>query len=403
MNIVIISDNFPYGGASANLLRLFAVGLAKQNVSVEVIMPHGNSFGDKNDHNKSRSGVIEGVPYKHLGFINHPRNISGKLAAKLIGYILPLLYLIKISWNRKLDIIVGYNTTFITTMTLIILKNILRKKMVIILPEFFEYPQGVDKTKLEIYKWYCFYLGIRYAVKFADGFIVLSTFLRDYLKDTLRITKPIIIMPNLTNPDIFDLGEVAPYIPGKTTIGFVGALGRKDGILDLIKSFSILNKRHPETHLLLIGDNLTLGSTAIPSHREYARSLGVDQSITFAGLLPYNQVSLLLNSCQILVLTRPKGVFAEAGFPTKLGEYFACRKPVVITKVGDIPKYFKDEEDVILVEPDNVESIVDGFERILDNPGLQVKLSANGYSWMAENLNYTKVTPKIADFFSLIS
>ena len=61
-----------------------------------------------------------------------------------------------------------------------------------------------------------------------------------------------------------------------------------------------------------------------------------------------------------MTLIRPNGVFAEAVL-TKIGEYFACKKPVGVTNVGDISTYFKNEEHVIIVEPENIKSIVNGF------------------------------------------
>ena len=108
-----------------------------------------------------------------------------------------------------------------------------------------------------------------------------------------------------------------------------------------------------------------------------------------------------MKSCQILALTRPSGIFAEAGFPTKLGEYFACKKPVLITKVGDIPNYFKNEKHVILVEPNNIDSIVDGFEKIICNKDLSEKLSSNGYDWMKNNLDLNNVSTKLITFLKI--
>ena len=122
------------------------------------------------------------------------------------------------------------------------------------------------------------------------------------------------------------------------------------------------------------------------------------ENISFTGLVSHNRIPDLLNSCQILALTRPNGIFAEAGFPTKLSEYFACKKPVVITSVGDIPRYFSNEENVILVIPENIESIVAGFEILLKNKDLAERISQNGYNWMDQNTNYLNISPDISLF-----
>jgi len=128
------------------------------------------------------------------------------------------------------------------------------------------------------------------------------------------------------DPNIFQLSDVKPFIENKITIGYAGTPTRKDGAMDLIESFSILNKKYPGTHLLIIGDVVDPKKSILPELQHRVTELGVDKNITFTGLVPFSRMPALLNSCQILALTRPHGIFAEAGFPTKLGEYFACKK-----------------------------------------------------------------------------
>jgi glycosyltransferase involved in cell wall biosynthesis len=229
-------------------------------------------------------------------------------------------------------------------------------------------------------------------VRYADTFIVLSSYLKQYLINRLKTSKDILIMPNLTDPKRFEIDGIMPFKPDKITIGYVGTPTKKDGILDLIKSFGVLNKKYKNTHLLIIGD-ITNGNSILPDLRKYALEVGIsEECITFTGLQSHKIVPQLLLSCQILALTRPNGIFSEAGFPTKLGEYFACKKPVVITRVGDIPKYFKNEEHIILVEPGNIESIVNGFEVLINRPNLSDKISKESYVWMDQNLNYLNVS-----------
>ncbi len=81
-------------------------------------------------------------------------------------------------------------------------------------------------------------------------------------------------------------------------------------------------------------------------------------------------------------------------FPTKLGEYFACKKPVVVTTVGDIPLYFTNKKDVILVEPDNIHSVAEGFKLLIRSEDLHTVLSENSYIWMDRNLNFRNETLK---------
>lgn len=397
--IVLITNNFPYGGASANLLRYFTLCLSNEDNDIEVFLPYGSYYGSKLDCNTERFGRIENVKYRHLGFIYHPKNYFGKLLDNSLGLILPFFFLLNKTVKNKLDVIIVYNPPFFSMLFYLASKLLLHKKLLVILPEFYEKANS-NIISLDMIKWYSFKISIKYLVRYADKFIVLSYYLKEYLCSRLITSKDILIMPNLTDPKRFEIKDGKPFRPNKITIGYVGTPSKKDGIWDLIKSFAILNKKYPGTHLLIIGD-ITNGNSIVPELKKYALENSVHKDcITFTGLQSHSLIPELLLSCQILALTRPNGIFAEAGFPTKLGEYFACKKPVVMTKVGDIPKYFKNEEHVILVEPENIESIVFGFEKILYNKKLSEKLSTNAYKWMEENLNYKNQAKKLDGFLS---
>jgi glycosyltransferase involved in cell wall biosynthesis len=393
---VITYGNFPYGGASANFLRYLALSLTLENRNdIEVLLPTGHYYGNKTEENAIRNGVVENIKYRHLGFLNHPKNYLGKIIDNLIGPFLLLFYLLLQRLKGKLNLIIFYNTVFTNTFLILIAKAITGQNLVIIYPEFYEKPKG----KIALLKWYNFHLGIKYLAKYADGSQVMSYYLKDYISSRSKHNMKCLVFPNVMDPKIFDLQNTKPFKENMITIGYTGTPTRKDGVVDLIKSFSILNKKYANTHLLIIGD-ITNGNSILPDLKILAKELGVIDSITFTGLVPFMQVPELLNSCQILALTRPNAIFAEAGFPTKLGEYFACRKPVIVTSVGDIPKYFKNEEHIILVKPENLENIVDGFEKLIKNEELSLYICNNAYKWMDENLNYRNVTGKLNDFLN---
>lgn len=397
-NIVISTSLFPYGGACANLVRYFSFCLKDGGHNVEVILPTGAYYGNKLDQEKLRKGSINGVKYKRLGFIHKPRNLPGKIIDNLMGLLLPFFHLLSRALAKKLDLIIVYNPTMISILPYLFSKLVLRSELLIMLPEFYEKPKGKDYSFLGMLKWYNFYFGIKYFIKYADKFIVLSNYLKSYMESRLRKPKPILLMPNLSDVERFQIEEVKDFKENHVTIGYVGTPVRKDGILDLIESFGIINKKYPKTHLLVIGD-ITSGKTIIPELKKYASEHGiVESSITFTGLTSHTEIPALLLSCQILALTRPGGIFAEAGFPTKLGEYFACKKPVVITRVGDMRTYFNDKEQVVFADPENIASIVDAFEYLLQHPEKATEIGVNGYNWMDKNLNYLNQTQRISEF-----
>jgi len=392
---LITYANFPYGGASANFLRYFSLSLINEGHDVEVILPKGNIYGANVENPNQRKGSVGNVKYKHLCFTNQPKAIFGKIVSNLCSILFPFFYLLKEHFTSTYDIIILFNPSFSKVISLLLIKKIFNKRFIIIIPEFFEKPnkQGL----LTSIVWYDFFLGMKFLVKYADAFIVVSTYLKKYIQDDLKVIKPIMVLPNLMDPDIFELKDIKPFIEGVTTIGYTGTPTRKDGATDLIESFAVLHKKYPQTHLLIVGD-VSGGKSVIPELKKQAEELQIINNITFTGLVPFTKIPELLNSCQILALTRPSGVFAEAGFPTKLGEYFACKKPVLMTRVGDISTYFNNEEHLVIVNPDDIVDIANGFKKIIDNPQLSSTMVENAYNWMKENLNYRTVNRNIAAF-----
>jgi glycosyltransferase involved in cell wall biosynthesis len=398
--IVLITSLFPYGGACANLVRYFTFCLKDAGHNIEVFLPVGAYYGNKLDQQTERKGNINGIKYKRLGFIHKPNNLPGKIIDNFLGILLPFFHLLIKTLFNKLDLIIVYNPTMISIIPAFFSKFVLRRKLLFILPEFYEKPKEKEYSFLAMLKWYNFYFGIKHLIRYADKFIVLSHYLKSYTESRLRKPKPILLMPNLCDVKRFEINGIKDFKENLVTIGYVGTPVSKDGILDLIKSFGIIKMKYPKTHLLIIGD-ITNGKTIIPELKKYAGELGiVESSITFKGLTSHAEIPALLLSCQILALTRPKGVFAEAGFPTKLGEYFSCRKPVLITRVGDMNAYFEDKEHVVFAEPENIASIVDSFEYLLKHPDKAKEIGKNGYKWMDNNLNYLNQAQRISDFVS---
>lgn len=397
---IIKYGNFPYGGASANYLRYFALGLADQGNEVEVILPTGSYYGNKVETNNQKKGNVKNVTYQHLCYKQHPKNYFGKIADILGGSFIAILYIIRSKAQRKINVIIKYNTSLSINIVYFLIAKFLRIKILFLIPEFYDKPKSPFCSFGKL-KWYNFYLGLRYFTKFADGLIVFSTFLEEFFIKRVGYTKPILVQPNLVDPGVFKMKFSNSHRESKITIGYAGTPTRKDGIVDLLESFSIVNKKHPETHLMVIGD-ITNGQSIIPKLKEIATKKNIVDQITFTGLVPYSKIPELLNACDILALIRPKGVFAEAGFPIKLGEYFSCKKPVIITKVGDIQKYFTDKEQVILVKPEDIDDIVKGFELLIKDKTLSKTIGVKGYQWMKKNLDYKVASVKINFFIEKI-
>jgi glycosyltransferase involved in cell wall biosynthesis len=106
-------------------------------------------------------------------------------------------------------------------------------------------------------------------------------------------------------------------------------------------------------------------------------------------------VKKYLSECRILVITRQSTIQTKAGFPTKLGEYFATGKPILLTNFGDIEKYFEDGTDVILAECGNPESIAHKIKWMIQNQDASKMISERGYNKARDILEFKKSVNRI--------
>lgn len=393
--VVLTGENFPYGGPGANYLRNFTTGIhLNSKYNIWVWLQSGNSRPDDN-FQKARKNSINGVNYKFIGFSSlRPTSVYGKIIDDFIGTFNSIYSLLK--ERRHIKVFIVYNNSSIGTIGPLLICKTFNIKTIKIIPEWYE-KSSVVTSRFKYFKWWDFIIGMTRQNFLYDGLIVLSSYLKNYYTSNGYPEKKLFVLPNLVNFEEFSDFQ-NQHTPDKIIIGYSGTPVKKDGILDLLKAFSFLIKTHRKVMLLIIGD-ISQTKTTLPYLRVKATDFGIpENNIHFTGLVDFKHVSKLLHACDILVLARPAGRFSEAGFPTKLGEYFACKKPVVLTKVGDIPKYLVDKENAVLVEPDNPESISMGLKFLIDNPDKAENIGRRGYDWAKYNLEYKSVTANVLKF-----
>ena len=196
-----------------------------------------------------------------------------------------------------------------------------------------------------------------------DGLFVISTTLRQTFINYGVEANRIHIINMTVDPFRFE-GLIKQRC--ERYIAYCGtASNTKDGVDDLIRSFSIVANNVKDLKLYIIGK--TPDPNEINSNLELIKRLGIEDRIVFTGLVKADQMPQLLKNATALVLARPNNMQAQNGFPTKLGEYLLSENPVIITKTGDIPLFLKDGFSALLCEPGNCEEIANKIIWVINN------------------------------------
>lgn len=190
----------------------------------------------------------------------------------------------------------------------------------------------------------------KYSMMRFSGVVTISKGLKDYYERQGLLNVEVINMfVDYSRFDNITISHEEKYIAYCGTVSV-----HKDGVDTLIKAFSFFREKHPEYKLYLIGQMDLLGAEEII--KNLIKSLDLKESVIYKGRINADELPSILSGARMLALARPNTVQAQYGFPTKLGEYLATGKPVVVTKVGEIPLYLRDGENAFLAEPEDPES-----------------------------------------------
>lgn len=262
-----------------------------------------------------------------------------------------------------------------------------------------EYPYlNINKLSFQYMK---VELYFRLFLNRVDYIYVISIALKDLFEKKIpkqRKLGRIRILNMLVEPDRFNSTQnIERFVnSSKKRIVFVGELyGDKDGVYGLVQAFINIGNEYPETDLIIVGDNNN--KEALHGLHSLINNSPFKNRIIFTGKLNRTEIALQIKYSYCLVLDRPNNIQAKYGFPTKLGEYLASGKPVIITKVGDIPLYLTDSINAYLAEPDNIESFSQKLRECLNDPKHAQQIGLEGQKLAYNEFNYLKCVKKMLE------
>jgi len=85
--------------------------------------------------------------------------------------------------------------------------------------------------------------------------------------------------------------------------------------------------------------------------------------------------------------------------PTAVKEAFFLKVPVVATNVGGIPELVKNNENGILIPPDDPKKLAEAVNTLLKNKDLAQRLTNNGHEFVINNMTWDVVFPKYIEFY----
>jgi len=389
--ILVTSMNFPEGGAGATYLNLFCRGLKLNDFHIRVLLLKGHAFGDFTYKGPRKNITVEGIPYAYLGFKQRPVNKFLKICDELISLCRLAVFMFSLIGKRKKVRLLIYNSDLFYNIPIHAMSKVFGIELIKFVAEY------IDKSEFgrSFFGWIKragYFLNFKYLNMLSGKLIVFSIYLKDEYIRMGYNGNNIIVQPNLTDFNYWESGNREV----KYTLGYSGAPYLKDGLSDLFRAINILNNKNVFVSLLVIGD-ATFGDSLLPLLKVECEKLGISKNVFFTGLVKSSLVKQHLTECKILTITRPSTVQTKAGFPTKLGEYFATKKPVLATNFGDMEKYFTDGLDIMMAECENPDSIAKKISWMLQNDSELLLIASRGYEQARKLLEYKNSVTRIVN------
>ena len=244
--------------------------------------------------------------------------------------------------------------------------------------------------------------GICY--RLADAIVTVTDEIRNFVLSTygVNVNKVHVVSNganvNISRPIPSEVACVeAGMDPSCTYLVFVGSLKKWHGVQNAILALKSLIGNYPRLKLLVVGDGRELKNLKSLAKRE-----ALEEQVIFAGKVRYDQVPYYINAgtlCLAPFNTQRNDLTGLS--PLKIFEYMACGKPIVTTMVGGLERIIDEHQCGCVVEPDNLEALVEGIDKLLCNPELCEKLGRNGRRAAEEFYAWPKISERLLSIIEL--
>src|ERR671933_251951 len=188
------------------------------------------------------------------------------------------------------------------------------------------------------------------------------------------------------NLDLREVPEIVTYV----------ARGMEPyrGFPQLIETVALLQKRRPQCHVVIVGENRVAYGKSLPDGKTYKElmleKVPLDLSrVHFTGLLPYLEyLQVLQASSAHLYLTRP---FVLSW---SMLEALSAGCLVVGSNTAPVTEMIQDGVNGLLVDFFNTQEICDRIEEALDNPTQMAPIRAKARETILERYDLAQLLPQ---------
>ncbi len=206
-------------------------------------------------------------------------------------------------------------------------------------------------------------------------------------------SKRTVLVHNFPLLNELNTSDSTPYLERPPRITYIGGITRKRGIAEMLAAVSLLPAE--------LRAEIVLGGSFFPAtlQEDIRHMQGYDRT-DIRGWLDRDQVSDLLASSRIGIVTlHPTEKYLNS-YPTKLFEYMSAGLPVIASDFPQWRQFVEEDRCGILVDPLAPQSIADAIQWMLENPEEAAAMGARGRTAVSQKYNWEQDAPGLLALYN---
>lgn len=227
----------------------------------------------------------------------------------------------------------------------------------------------------------------RYLFEKADRVIVLSQLWKKYVNDAFNLGDKVQVIYNPCTTDI-----LPEKYAKQNFILYAGTVNARKGYADMIKAFAEIASKCPDWKIVFAGNG------EIENGKKLAKDLNIESQVKFLGWINGKEKDKAFKEASIFCLPS----YAE-GFPMAVLDAWAYGLPVITTPVGGIPDIAKDEDNLLLFNPGNIQQLSTQMGKMIENEKLRSHIIQESIKLSQTTFNINTINKQIGMLYQELS
>ena len=232
----------------------------------------------------------------------------------------------------------------------------------------------------------------------ADQVVVVTPAFKDHLVTKWHLPAPkISVVENGVETDLFRPDPAANKVrvdlqlEGRFLLCYIGTMGMAHGLETLIAAAVQLREALPQAVFLLIGEGAEKARIV-----ELAAAHGLT-NVRFLDQQPREQIPTYISAADVCLVMLRKNELFKTVIPTKLLEYMACERPVVVAVDGQARQIVEEAGAGVFAEPEDAAALVQAIRTLAREPERRHEMGFSARQYIVNKLSREQTAQRYAE------